>query len=168
MKDVARQKMSIKVDCMDLLNEQIEKESHAASSYLAMASWCDQHGYSNSAHFFYHQVNEEREHMMRIFKFINDCGGNALSPETGRVNHDYASLEEVFETALDQEIEITKSIHGMVISARKQGDLNTENFLQWFVTEQMEEEQTMRDILGLFDNMSGMAPILIDDRIKKE
>ncbi|MBT9188218.1 MULTISPECIES: ferritin [Zobellia] len=170
MKDIARQQMSIKVESMDMLNAQIQMEGKASASYLAMASWCDQRGYLGSADFLYAQAAEEREHMMKIFKFVNDCGGNALSPEIGNVNHDFSSLEEIFETALSQEIEVTKSINSIVASAKKNNDFGVENFLQWFVTEQLEEEKTMRDILDLFEIMGrdGIALKFIDERIKAE
>lgn len=167
MKDLVRQKLSIHVEVMDLLNEQIKQEAHSSSVYLAMASWCDHNGLNNSASFFYEQSLEEREHMMRIFKFINDNGGTAYSPEVSNINHDYNSLEEIFEAALDQEISITKSIHGIVFKCRKVQDLTTEYFLNWFVQEQMEEEQTIRRALELFDLMGseGLALKLLDERI---
>ena len=167
MKDIVRQKISINVDVMDLLNQQIVKEAHSSSAYLAMASWCDQNGLINSADFFYKQSAEEREHMMKIFKFINDNGGTAYSPEVKNILHDFNSLQEIFEAALDQEITVTKSIHAIVLKCRKVQDLNSEYFLQWFIQEQMEEEQKMRRILDLFDLMGtdGMAIKLIDERI---
>lgn len=167
MKDLVRQKLSLHVDIMDLLNEQIAKEAHSSSVYLAMASWCDHNGLVNSAKFFYEQSKEEREHMMKIFHFINDNGGTAYSPEVSNISHDYNSLEEIFETALDQEIAITKSIHNIVFKSRKVQDLTSEYFLQWFIHEQMEEEQTFRRALELFDLMGteGMALKFIDERI---
>ncbi|GHA44773.1 ferritin [Salinimicrobium marinum] len=168
MKDLVRQKISINVDIMDLLNQQIKKEAHSSSAYLAMASWCDQNGLNYSAEFFYKQSEEEREHMLKIFKFINDNGGTAYSPEVKSVMHEFNSLQEIFEAALDQEIEITKSIHSIVFKARKVQDLSSEYFLQWFINEQMEEEQKMRRVLELFDLMGtdGIALKLIDERVK--
>ncbi|MBT2162701.1 ferritin [Zobellia barbeyronii] len=170
MKDIARQQMSIKVESMDMLNAQIQMEGRASASYLAMASWCDQRGYNQSAGFMYKQAAEEREHMMKIFKFVNDCGGNAISPAIESTNHDFSSLEEVFETALSQEIDVTKSINRIVAAAKKNSDFGVENFLQWFITEQLEEEKTMRDILDLFEIMGrdGIALKLIDERISVE
>ncbi|QED38739.1 ferritin [Antarcticibacterium arcticum] len=167
MKDLVRQKLSIHVEVMDLLNEQIKKEAQSSSIYLAMASWCDHNALTNSAHFFYEQSLEERDHMMKIFKYINDNGGTAYSPEVTNINHDYNSLEEIFETALDQEIAITKSIHNIVFKCRKVQDLTSEVFLQWFVHEQMEEEQTIRRALELFDLMGtdGLGLKLLDERI---
>lgn len=167
MKDLVRQKLGINVDIMDLLNEQIQKEAQSSSAYLAMASWCDQNALTNSAAFFYKQAEEEREHMMKIFRFVNDNGGTAYSPEIKNIMHEFNSLQEIFETALDQEIAITKSIHGIVHRCRKVQDLSTENFMQWFIQEQMEEEQKMRRILDLFDLMGteGIALKLIDERV---
>lgn len=167
MKDLVRQKMSINVDIMDLLNQQIQKEAHACSAYLAMASWCDQNGLPHSAKFFYDQSAEEREHMLKIFKYINDNGGTAFSPEVKNILHDFKSLQEIFETALDQEISVTKSIHNIFHACRKRQDINTEHFLQWFIQEQMEEEQKMRRVLDLFEIMGtdGIALKLIDERV---
>ena len=167
MKDLVRQKIGINVEVMDLLNEQISKEAHSSAAYLAMASWCDHNGLGNSAHFFYRQSAEEREHMMRIFKFINENGGTAYSPEVKNIEHDFNSLQEIFETALDQEISISKSIHQILGKCRNLQDYGTENFLQWFVREQLEEENKMRRVLELFDlrGTDGIALKLIDERI---
>ncbi|CAN5407820.1 ferritin [soil metagenome] len=167
MKDLVRQKLGFHVEIMDLLNEQIQKEAHSSSVYLAMASWCDHNALNNSAKFFYDQSAEEREHLMKIFKYINDNGGTAYSPEVTNINHEFNSLEEIFETALDQEILISKSIHNIVYKCRKVQDLTSEVFLQWFVHEQMEEEQTIRRALELFDLMGtdGLALKLLDERI---
>ncbi|MFZ0491418.1 MAG: ferritin, partial [Salegentibacter sp.] len=150
MKDLVRQSLSIHVEIMDLLNKQIEKEAHSSAAYLAMASWCDHNALDYSADFFYTQSTEEREHMMKIFHFINDSGGTAFSPEITNIQQDFSSLEEIFETALDQEIAITKSIHNIVQKCRKVSDMTSEYFLQWFVREQMEEEQMIRRGLALF------------------
>lgn len=168
MKDIVRQKIGINVDVMDMLNEQISKEAHSSATYLGMASWCDQNGLSNSAEFFYKQSTEEREHMLRIFKFINENGGTAYSPKVDGVVHEYNSLQEIFETALDQEISITKSINNIVARCRKLQDFASEHFLQWFIQEQMEEENKIRRILEMFDLMGtdGIALKLIDERIK--
>lgn len=168
MKDIVRQKIGINVDVMDMLNEQIAKEAHSSAVYLAMASWCDHNGLVYSAEFLYKQSTEEREHMLKIFKFINENGGTAYSPEVSNVNHEYNSLQEIFETALDQEIQISKSINNIVAKCRKVQDFGSENFLQWFVQEQMEEENQFRRILEMFDLMGtdGIALKLIDERIK--
>jgi len=167
MKDVGRQSMSIKVESMDMLNNQIKMEAHASATYLAMASWCEQNGFFTSAKFFRKQSGEEREHMMKIFDFLIDVGGSPYSPEVTNINHDYSSIVEVFESTLDHEIAVTKSIHNIVIKSRELGDIATERFLDWFVMEQVEEENTIRDILDMISvtGTEGVGLQLIDDHV---
>src|SRR5690606_2564083 len=111
MKDLLRLRTSLTEEVEKVLNEQIKREAHSSSTYLAMASWCDRHGFDNSASFFYKQSDEEREHMKKIFKYIVDLGGNAKSPEITNIKDEYTSLKEVFELTLEQEISITHSIN---------------------------------------------------------
>lgn len=168
MKDLMRQKLGINVEVMDMLNAQVADEAAASTAYLAMASWCDQNALDGSAQLFYEQAQEERDHQLKIFHYINDNGGTAYAPKVDATEHDFNSLKEVFETALEQEIEVTKSIHSLVKKCRQVGDYRTENFLMWFVTEQMEEEKKMRDILDLFELFadSPIAVKLIDERVQ--
>lgn len=167
MKDLMSQKLGIKIDVMDLLNKQVAMEAQASAAYLAMASWCDQRTLKGSAQLFYQQSTEEREHQLKIFHFVNDNGGTAYAPEVKKVTHDFGSLKEIYESSLEQEIAVTKSINNIVKVCRQTEDYRTENFLQWFIQEQMEEEKKLRDILDLFDLMDG-SPIslkLIDERV---
>ena len=78
------------------------------------------------------------------------------------------SSQEIFELALHQEVSITQSIYKIVAKCRKTNDFGSENFLQWFVHEQMEEEQTMRDILDMIELMDEAPLKLIDERIPEE
>lgn len=168
MNTIVRKQMSIHPDVMDMLNQQIGMEMKASASYLAMASWCDQRELINSKTFFYKQAEEEREHAMKIFKFINDNGGAAISPNVTNVNNDFESLREIYETGLEHEISVSESIFKIFKAARKADDFTTEVFLQWFITEQSEEEDTFRSILDIFDLMEGMPLKMIDERIPTE
>lgn len=168
MKTAVRKQMTIHPEVMDLLNGQIAMEMKASASYLAMASWCDQRELLNSKSFFYKQAEEEREHAMKIFTFINDNGGAAVSPAVENVNNDFESLREIFETSLDQEIAVTESIFKIFKAARQADDFTTEVFLQWFISEQSEEEDTMRSCIDVFDLMEGMPLKMIDERLPKE
>jgi ferritin len=163
-----RKQMTIHPEVMDVLNEQIAMEMHASASYLAMASWCDQRELLNSKSFFYKQAEEEREHAMKIFEFINDVGGAAVSPDVHNVNNDFESLRDIYERSLEQEINVTQSIYKCFKKARSVDDYASELFLQWFVNEQVEEEDTMRSILDVFDLMEGMPLKMIDERLPKE
>ncbi len=169
MKDLMRQRTSIKPDIVDILNEQVRIEATASAAYLAMAAWCDQHGWDYSAEHFYTQADEERMHMLKLFRYVSDMGAAALSPKVGEVQHDFSSLRDVFETALESEIHVTESINKVVAACRNVNDFATESFMQWYVLEQTEEEYVARRALELFDIMgdSGMDLILIDERIPK-
>ncbi|PWG06044.1 ferritin [Polaribacter aquimarinus] len=165
MKTAIRRQMTIHPEVMDVLNEQIALEMHASASYLAMASWCDQRELLNSKAFFYKQAEEEREHGMKIFNFINDAGGAALSPAIPHVNNEFESLQAIYETSLDQEIGVTQSIYKCFSKARSVNDYASEVFLQWFVNEQVEEEDTVRSILDVFELMGDMPLKMIDERL---
>ena len=135
----------------NLLNTQIVKEGTSSAYYLSMASWCEKSGYSNSAEFLYRHSEEERQHMLKIFKYINDAGGHALQPEIVNIKHEFSSLREVFNLILEHEIEVTKSINEIVDHCFNIKDFTTFQFLQWFVTEQREEETLARRAVELFD-----------------
>ena len=128
MKTAIRREMTIHPEVMDALNDQIALEMHASASYLAMASWCDQRELVNSKAFFYKQAEEERAHGMKIFNFVNDAGGAAISPSIPEVNNDFESLRTVYETSLDQEIQVTQSIYKAFKKARSVDDFASEVF----------------------------------------
>ncbi len=129
------------------LNDQIVMEAYASAYYLAMASWCEQKGFQGSASFFYKQAEEERMHMLKIFRYVNEAEGHALSPAVPQPAHDFASYNSLFETSLEHEKKVTASIHEIMKLASDNNDFRTLNLLQWFVDEQLEEEKQMQTIL---------------------
>ena len=167
MKDLLRRTSVLKESVVEALNKQIIMEAKASASYLAKAAWCDLKGYDHSADFFYKQSNQEREHMLKIFHYLVDMEANAVSPAVPEVNHEFMSLKEVFETTLDQEIAVTESIHNLVRLCRNEIDFATEEFLRWFVDEQIEEEFIARRCLELFEvfGEEQLALALLDERI---
>lgn len=170
MKDLVRLRTSLRTEIEAILNEQVKIEGNASAKYLAMASWCGEHGFERSEAFLMTQSEEERKHMLKIFKYISDVGGKPISPEVIAINHDFASLREVFETALEQEIGVTQAIHRIVETCRKHHDYTTENFMQWFLKEQVEEEYVARRIVELFDVIGEDTPnglYLIDKAVAK-
>ncbi len=170
MKDLVRLKTSLSEEIENILNEQVKIEGVSSSKYLAMASWCGEHGFENSEAFFMNQSEEERKHMLKIFKYIADVGGKPFSPEVSNLNHEFGSLREVFETALEQEIGVTRAIHRIVEACRKANDYTTEQFMQWFIQEQIEEEYIARRIVELFDVIGEDTPgglYMIDNAITK-
>jgi ferritin len=107
MKDLLRLRTSLTEEIETLLNEQIKVEAHSSSVYLAMSAWCNRNGFDNSAQYFQKQSGEEREHMLKLFEFVNDMGGRAISPEVTNIPQEFESFRIVFETALQQEIYVS-------------------------------------------------------------
>ncbi len=169
MKDLLRQRTSLKEQIEILLNNQVKMEAEASAAYLAMASWCDRNGYKHSAGYFLRQSDEERAHMLKIFNYIMRVGGTAISPTISKVTQEYPSFRSVFEAALESEIAVTQSINRIVTASRAEEDYATENFLQWFVDEQIEEEDNARRALELFDVIGeeGTGRYQIDKAIGK-
>ena len=169
MKDLLRQRTSLKEQIEILLNNQVKMEAEASAKYLAMASWCDRNGFKNSAAYFLRQSEEERGHMMKIFRYVMTVGGTAVSPAVAEVPQEFPTFRSVFEAALQGEISVTHSINRIVTAARAEEDYATENFLQWFVNEQIEEEDNARRALELFDVIGeeGTGRYQIDKAIGK-
>jgi len=160
---------SLTIETEKKLNEQIMLEGQSSAYYLSMASWCDKEGYSTSAEFLYRHSEEERKHMLKIFGYINDAGGHALQPVIDNVPHQFKNLREVFEKILEHEISVTHSINDLVDHCFSIRDFATFHFLQWFVTEQREEETLARRALELFDIIGekGVGLWTIDQEIGK-
>lgn len=143
--------MKISQNTKKLLNNQIILEANAASSYLAMASWCEITGYMGAARFFYAQSDEERSHMLKFIRYLNNIGGNATIPATKSPPNSFKSLESTIRAALNNEQLVTKAIYAIVETAQKEKDHSTHTFLDWFVNEQVEEEKKFETILQKFD-----------------
>jgi len=129
------------------LNQQVQLEFESSNVYLAMASWAEQEGYEGIASFMYLQSDEERMHMLKIFKYINERGGNAEVPALSKVPHTYKSVIDMFSSVLKHEVHVSSEINKLVDICLKEKDYATHNMLQWYVAEQMEEERVARTLL---------------------
>lgn len=160
---------SITNETEKLLNQQIIMEGKSSGAYLSMASWCQTQGFDTSASFLYKHAEEERMHMLKLFRYVNAAGGHALQPETKSLKHTFKSLREVFNMVLDHELEVTKSINNLVDHCFKIKDFATFNFLQWYVMEQREEETLARRAVEIFDLIGeeGVGLWMIDQEIGK-
>jgi len=143
--------MKISTNTKKGMNDQIVLEANAASSYLAMASWCEITGYVGAASFFYAQSEEERIHMLKFIHYLNNIGGTAVIPATKSPANAFKSLESIIRIALNNEQIVTKAIYNLVETAQKEKDYSTHSFLDWFVNEQVEEEKKFETILQKFD-----------------
>lgn len=137
----------IKENIEKAINEQIKKEEYSSRLYLQMASWCEVNRLSGVANFLYAQADEERQHMLKFIHYLNDRGGHAKMLKIEQPPFDYKSVKNIFEQVLKHEQYITNSINEIYDVTLKEKDYTTGNFLQWFITEQIEEESTMSTIL---------------------
>lgn len=151
MKDLLRTNTSLSEGIEQILNLQAKIESDASNKYLAMAAWLDRNGFANTAKYLYKQAEEEREHFLKVFKYITDMGGIAITPTVAEVQQEFASLKDVFEIALQNEISVTKAINKIIAKCRAENDYATEDFMMWYVSEQREEEKNARRALELFE-----------------
>ncbi|MCX7768786.1 MAG: ferritin [Flavobacteriales bacterium] len=140
------------------LNEQVAREAASSALYLSMASWCESHSLDGCAEFLYRQSDEERKHMIRLMKYINDAGGHALVPAVAQPKTQFSGVREVFEDFLNSEVSITQSIHDLVDLCTKMKDYTTLHFLQWYVTEQHEEEKLSRTVLDKLNILGTESP----------
>jgi len=129
----------------EALNTQVKLEAASSQNYLAMASWAEiQPGLDGVAEYFFIQSEEERVHMLKLMRFINERGGFAVVPALDQPIITHKSLKKMFEDFLNQEISVSNSINELVDLALTEKDYATHNFLQWYVSEQIEEEKSAR------------------------
>ena len=143
---------------VDALNGQINKEMYSAYLYMAMSAYTEFIGLKGFTNWFYVQYQEEMEHAMRLYRYILDQGSQVKLMAIKEPPSEFGSPLEMFEQTLEHEKYVTKSIHDLVELAIEQKDHATQIFLQWYVTEQVEEEANdneMIDKLKLVGKESG-------------
>jgi len=136
------------------LNNQLLIEADSSQIYLAMASWAETQGLGGTAQFLYKHSDEERIHMLKLVQYINERGGRVLIPALPQPDKDYKSLNNLFQNLLKHEIMVSDKINDLVEICLKEKDYTTQNFLQWYVAEQIEEEALARTIIDKL-NMIG-------------
>lgn len=129
------------------LNGQIRIEAESSQVYLSMASWAEVKGLEGISLFMYKQSDEERMHMLKLVKYVNERGGQSAISALTEPKAVYDSFQKMFEDLYEHEIFVSKSINELVHVALQEKDYATHNFLQWYVAEQMEEEALARTIL---------------------
>ena len=129
------------------LNKQIEHEANPSQFYLPMASWAETKGLEGVSRFFYRHSDEEREHMLKLIKYVNERGGHSIVPSLAKPPKVFDCLSHVFQDLLDHEVMVSREINKVVDICLKDKDYTTHNFMQWYVAEQIEEEALARHIL---------------------
>jgi len=149
-------------EIVELLNGQIWLENRASFYYLKLSVEFNKNGYSGISKFFLNQSNEERVHMIKIFEYLKEQDDEPIIPNYNFLEEDEGEFNIIclFEDSLSGEREVTKSINKIISKCKEVGDYTTENFLQWFITEQREEENKFKEIIDnlkiIGDNTLGL------------
>ncbi|MET7030446.1 ferritin [Sediminicola luteus] len=134
-----------------LLNTQMTREAYQAQVYLSYASWAEVNSFAGISTFLYGHMNEEREHMFKILKYINDRGGNAKIEAIDAAPANPKDIGDCLKKILQHEMDNSKEIDKIVNLAHEEKDWATFNFAQWFVQEQIEEETLINSIIDKYN-----------------
>jgi len=147
----------------EFCNRQIEREGYSSNLYLAMASWAENKGLAGVASWLYVQADEERLHMLKFIKYVNERGGTAVLPAFKQPPVKFKSVLDMFKDVLKHEQFISASINEVLAAANEEKDYATASWIQWFVNEQIQEESSARIILDKLA-LAGEAGLYFLDR----
>ncbi len=151
----------------EALGKQINQEFTAAYNYLGMAAYFDSQSLDGFANWMQIQHDEEVAHGMRLFRYLLDRGGKIELKAIPAPQTDYANPIDVFERALEQEQDNSKSINTLYQQATEANDFTTKSHLQWFLDEQVEEEKSIEDIIAMLrlakDDVSAL--LFLNDKL---
>jgi len=131
----------------EILNVQIKKEDYSSQLYLSMASWAENNGFEGVSSWFYAQAEEERVHLLKLVKYVNERDGVAEIPGIEMPPNDFENIFVAFDKVLAHEKYISGSINEIVAVCIAENDYTTQSWIQWFVNEQIEEESSVKAII---------------------
>jgi ferritin len=152
---------------VDALNEQLAEEFAASQQYVAIAVWYDGETLPQLAAHFYRQAVEERNHAMMIVRYLLDAREPVVIPGVAAPRNEFADPVAPVRLALEQEIRVTERIKRLASLARAEGDLVGEQFLAWFLKEQLEETSSMSDLLRIVERASASNILLAEDYLAR-
>ncbi len=150
-----------------LLADQVQNEFTAAQQYVALGVWFDSRDLPRLAAHFYRQAIEERNHAMMIIQYLLDNDLPVVVPGVGEVRNDFSSVREVVALALTQERNVTAEITALAQAARSDGDYLGEQFVQWFLKEQVEEVSSMSTLFTVVER-AGDNLFHVEDFLARE
>lgn len=153
----------------DALNEQVKNELYSAYLYLSMAAYCESENLPGLAHWMKIQAKEETGHGMKIFEFLVDRGIRVILKAIPQPTIDFSSPQDVFEKTLEHEKKVTGLINKLYGTSKQAEDNAAQVFLQWFITEQVEEEKNATHILEMLKAIKprSAAMIMLDKELAK-
>jgi bacterioferritin B len=152
---------------VERLNEQIAYEFAASQQYIANAVYFDSQTLPRMAAFFYAQSVEERNHAMMMVRYLLDSDARVVIPGIAAPETEFADIVAPVALALEQERRVSDQVAALVGVAREESDYLSEQFVQWFLKEQVEEVSTMSSLLAVVER-SGESPMFIEDYLTRE
>ncbi len=152
---------------VERLNEQIANEFAASQQYIAAAVYYDSQTLPRLAAFFYEQAVEERNHAMMMVRYLLDADEHVAIPGVGAPETEFDDVVAPVALALEQERRVSDQIAALMGVARDEGDYLSEQFVQWFLKEQIEEVATMSSLLAVTER-SSQTPMVIEDYLARE
>lgn len=155
-------------EVIEKLNQQINKEMYASNLYLSMGSWCYAHGFDGAGAFLFEHADEESDHAKKLITYLSETDSKVELTLIEKPCNEFASLLDLFEKTYEHEVYVTRSINELVDFTLSCKDYSTFNFLQWYVSEQHEEEALFRGIIDKLKMVgdSGNGLYLADQYIK--
>lgn len=156
--------LSLSQTMLDSLNKQVKNEFYSSYLYLSMAGYCESINLPGFAHWMRLQSEEETGHAMKIHDFVQDRGGRVTLLAIDQPPADFQSPLDVFQQALEHEQSVSRMINNLYGMAGEERDYASQAFLQWFITEQVEEEKTATQIVETLKMIGdkGDALIMLD------
>lgn len=146
----------------EALNDQINTELFSSYNYLAMSAWCESRNFRGCANWLRVQSQEEYAHAMKLYSFLIARHGKSVLKAIAAPRTDYDSIPHVFQEALNQELDVSRRIDALYELAFRERAFAALVELQWFITEQVEEERTARDIVAKFELVKDDPSALLD------
>ena len=150
------------------VNQQIGNEFGASLQYIAIAAHFDRESLPELAAHFYRQSDEEHMHAMKFVHYVIDAGGRVAIPAIPAPKSEFATAEEAVQLSLNWEITVTKQINGLVDLALKENDHISHNFLNWFVTEQLEEVSSMDKLLSIVRRAGESGLLFVEEYLVRQ
>lgn len=161
--------MKLKNSIEKALNRQVNQEMAAAYAYLAASAWFESENLSGFSHWMEMQRQEELGHAQRLIEYLHDRGGKLELEAVAKPKSDFETIMAVFQEALTNEENNTRSIHDLYQLSVDEKDYATQSFLKWFIDEQVEEESTMHDMIGLLEHAGDdrSALLVLNEQVGK-
>lgn len=153
---------------IDAINEQIGNEFAAMLQYFAIAAHFDSETLPELAAHFAKQAEEEKTHALKFVQYVVDTGAQVNIPATIAPQCRFGTAEEAVKLSLEQEKKVTSQVNALVHLAKGESDYTTDNFLQWFVQEQLEEVSSMQDLLSVVQRAGESNLLRVEDYLARK